>query len=164
MESWEDLVSNSFVSRHLLDCRNIVNANIRLHRYTAIALCVLTVLHVWSILFPCVFHGWSAKIIAGRFEYPLSERTPVSCKVEDIEGCWPGDTNADLEQVGLQVDDVFRMVEMTIFLCILMPISIKWMTSHWHAAIQLHRVINVVYFVDIGKSTIPGVQFTLLVR
>jgi len=53
--------------------------------------------------------------------------------------------------MGLQVDDVFRMVEMTIFLMILMPISVRWLATRWHAAIQLHRVINVVYFVDIVR-------------
>ena len=56
----------------------------------------------------------------------------------------------ELKQMGLQADDVFRMVEMTIFLCILMPISVRWFASRWHAGIQLHRLINLVYFVDVS--------------
>ena len=40
---------------------------------------------------------------------------------------------------------------MTIFLCVLLPISVRWFASRWHAAIQLHRFINVVYFVDIVR-------------
>ena len=151
MESLEDFLSSgSFISKYVLDCSNMVNANIRLHMYNGIALCVLTLLHVWSILFPCIFHGYSVKVIPGQFEWFLSERNPTKCKVEQFDGCWPGDANAELEQMGLQVDDVFRMVEMTVFLAILMPLSLKWLSTHWHAAIQLHRFINIVYFVDIG--------------
>jgi len=151
MKSLEDFLSGSFVSKYILDCTNMVNANIRLHTSNGIALCVLTLLHVWSILFPCIFHGYSATVVPGKFEWPLSERTPTKCKVEDFDGCWPGDANPDLKQMGLQVDDVFRMVEMTVFLAILMPLSVKWLSTHWHAAIQLHRIINIVYFVDIVR-------------
>ena len=58
-----------------------MNANIRLHRqtYTGIALCSLTLLHVWrSILFSCVSFSWIfiqrqyTIIIAGDFEWPLA--------------------------------------------------------------------------------------------
>ena len=151
MECLEDIFLNSFISKNVLNCTNMVNANIRLHVYNGIALCVLTLLHVWSILFPCIFHGYTAKVILGNFEWPVSERTPTKCSVEEFDGCWPGDANVELKQMGLQADDVFRMVEMTLFLAILMPISIKWLQNHWHAGIQLHRIINIIYFVDIGK-------------
>ena len=152
LESFEDFLGpSSFVAKNLLDCSDIVNANLRLHKFHGILLCVLTLLHVWSILFPCVFHGYSATVVPGKFEWPLSERTPIKCSVEDVPGCWPGDANPDLKQMGLQIDDVFRMVEMTIFLAILMPLSIKWMASRWHAAIHLHRFIHIVYFVDIVR-------------
>ncbi len=53
--------------------------------------------------------------------------------------------------MGLQVDDVFRMVEMTIFLCILLPISVRWFATKWHAGVHLHRLVNLVYFVDIVR-------------
>ena len=53
--------------------------------------------------------------------------------------------------MGLQGDDVFRMIEMTIFLAVLMPISVRWLANRWHAAIHLHRFIHVVYFVDIVR-------------
>lgn len=43
------------------------------------------------------------------------------------------------------------MIEMTLFLGILMPLSIRWMVNRWHAAIHLHRFIHVVYFVDIVR-------------
>ncbi|KAL7530803.1 hypothetical protein ACHAWF_003518 [Thalassiosira exigua] len=111
----------------------------------------MTLLHVWSILFPCVTHGYTAVAVPGVFEWPLSERTPVKCSVSNDQDCWPGDANPELKQMGLQADDVFRMVEMTLFLAVLMPISVKWFASRWHAGIQLHRVINLVYFVDIVR-------------
>mmetsp|Transcript_23315 Transcript_23315/g.36072 ORF Transcript_23315/g.36072 Transcript_23315/m.36072 type:complete len:425 (+) Transcript_23315:884-2158(+) len=111
----------------------------------------MTLLHVWSILFPCITHGYTAVVVPGVWEWPASERTPVKCSVSDEPGCWPGDANPELKQMGLQVDDVFRMVEMTIFLCILLPISVRWFASKWHAGIHLHRLVNLVYFVDIVR-------------
>ena len=87
------------------------------------------------------------------WEWPASERTPTKCKFDgsDEAGCWPGDANVELKQMGLQADDVFRLVEMTIFLVILMPISVRWFASRWHAATKLHRLINLIYFVDIVR-------------
>jgi len=124
-----------------IDCSDIINANLRLHKWNAIALCILTVIHVWSILFPCVVHGYTAKVIPGTFEWPLSERTP------------PGFKDADpiKKQMGLQVDDVWRMVEMTVMLCILTPLSVRWLKTRWHIGMPLHRIINVLYFVDIVR-------------
>ena len=151
LEFLEDMLCGSFVAKYLLNCTNIVNANLRIHYWNGIAICISTLLHVWSILFPCIFHGWSAKVIPGNFEWILSERTPTKCSVEQVDGCWPGDANASLKQMGLQVDDAFRLVEMTIFLVILLPISVRWLETHWHSGMQLHRFINLVYFVDIVR-------------
>ena len=95
MESVEWLFAETFIAKKLLDCRNIVNANIRMHRWNGIALCVLTLLHVWSILFPVVFHGYRAKVVLGLLEWPLSERTPTRCDYEDyLDGCWPVSYNS----------------------------------------------------------------------
>jgi hypothetical protein len=107
------LSSSSFITQYVLDCRDIVNANLRLHRWNAIALCVLTFLHVWSILLPCVTHGWSFQVVPGTFEYPLSERSPKGFK----------DADPDSETMSLQVDDIYRMFEITILICILTPLS-----------------------------------------
>lgn len=98
MESVEWLFTDSFVSKYFLDCTNIVNANIHMHRWNGIALCILTLLHVWSILFPCVFHGYEAKLVLGQFEWPLSERTPARCDYDNYEeGCWPVSCTQSLE-------------------------------------------------------------------
>eukprot|EP00546_Thalassionema_frauenfeldii_P002266 CAMPEP_0178935642 /NCGR_PEP_ID=MMETSP0786-20121207/24669_1 /TAXON_ID=186022 /ORGANISM="Thalassionema frauenfeldii, Strain CCMP 1798" /LENGTH=424 /DNA_ID=CAMNT_0020613833 /DNA_START=577 /DNA_END=1851 /DNA_ORIENTATION=+ len=53
--------------------------------------------------------------------------------------------------MSLQVDDVFRMVEMTLLLGILVPLSIRWMDRCWHLGIQVHRFVSVLYFVDIVR-------------
>lgn len=152
LEFLEDMLSpGSFVAKYILNCTNMINANIRIHKWNGIAIIITTMLHVWSILFPCIFHGWSAKVIPGNFEWILSERTPTKCSVEQVDGCWPGDANTSLKQMGLQVDDAFRLIEMTLFMCILLPLSLRWLESHWHSGIQLHRFINLVYFVDIVR-------------
>ena len=75
------------------------------------------------------------------FEWPLSERAPPGFK----------DANPATETMSLQVDDVFRMVEMTILLGILTPLSIRWMQQYWHLGIQVHRFVTVIYFVDIVR-------------
>lgn len=53
--------------------------------------------------------------------------------------------------MSLQVDDVFRLVEMTLLLGVLTPLSIRWMASRWHLGIHVHRFVTVIYFVDIVR-------------
>ena len=93
LECLEHILTSSFVRKYLLDTSNIVNANVRLHSWNGIGLCVMTLLHVWSILFPCITHGYTAVVVPGVWEWPASERTPVKCSVSDEPGCWPGDAN-----------------------------------------------------------------------
>eukprot|EP00177_Eucheuma_denticulatum_P007325 GFKZ01013331.1.p1 GENE.GFKZ01013331.1~~GFKZ01013331.1.p1 ORF type:complete len:571 (-),score=55.47 GFKZ01013331.1:195-1907(-) len=141
MRSTAAALSESWIARNLIDFSNIFDANLRLHKWNGIALAVLTLVHVWSIVFPCIFNGWKAKVVAGSFEWFLSERKPS------------GFTDVDLanETMGLQVDDVFRIVEMTILLAILLPLSIRWMCTRWHLGIHVHRFIAVIYFIDIVR-------------
>jgi hypothetical protein len=136
--------SPSFTSSrttYLLDCRDIVNANMRLRHWNAIALCVLTVLHVWSILFPWMFHGWSAQAVPGKFEFPLSERPPKGFN----------DANNETKTTTLEVDDVWRLVEMTVLPGILAPLSVCWLSTRWHIGMPLHQFITVMYFVDMVR-------------
>ena len=63
-------------------------------------------LHVWSILFPCLFHGFGAQVLVGTPEWPLSERKPAGFK----------DANSTARMMSLQVDDVFRVVEISVML------------------------------------------------
>jgi len=138
----EQGLATSWISQNILDCSNIVNVNNHAHKWNGIALVVLTLIHVWSILLPCVTHQWKAQIVPGTFEFPLSERAPVGFK----------DANVETKTMSLQVDDVFRMVEMTLLLCVLLPLSIRWMNRHyWHLGIHVHRFVTVLYFVDIVR-------------
>jgi hypothetical protein len=135
------LGASPVVNKYLLDCSDIINANVRMHRWNGIALCILTVIHVWSILFPCVFHGYVAKVVPGHFEWPLSERTPNGFR----------DADPETKTMSLQVDDVWRIVEMTVMLGILMPLSVRWLATRWHVGMPLHQIIMVLYFVDIVR-------------
>jgi len=126
---------------HILDCSNIVKTNLQAHKWNGIALCTCTLIHVWSILFPCLTHQWKAQILLGSFEYPLSERTPDGFS----------DVNVKTKTMSLQGDDVFRMIEMTLLLGILTPLSIYWMQYYWHLGIHVHRFITIIYFVDIVR-------------
>lgn len=141
MRSTAAALSESWIARHLVDFSNVFDANLRLHKWNGIALAVLTLIHVWSIVLPCIFNGWKAKVVAGSFEWFLSERKPPGFKDVDFAN----------ETMGLQVDDVFRIVEMTILLAILLPLSIRWMCTRWHLGIHVHRFIAVIYFIDIVR-------------
>jgi predicted ferric reductase len=141
LRSLQHWIVTSFVGKYILDCSNIINANLRLHRWNGIALVVLTLLHVWSILLPCITHRWGAQVVVGTFEWPLSERAPPGFK----------DANAETHMMSLQVDDVFRMVEMTILLAILTPLSVYWLSTRRHIGIKIHQFVTVIYFVDIVR-------------
>ena len=132
MHILEQYIASSWIGKYVLDCSNITRSNINAHRLNGIALCVLTLVHVWSILLPCVTHEWSAQVIPGAFEWPLSERAPS------------GFTDADAanETMSLQVDDIFRMVEMTLLLGVILPLSIRWMSRCWHLGIHVHRFVT----------------------
>ncbi|KAL5272253.1 hypothetical protein ACHWQZ_G000467 [Mnemiopsis leidyi] len=138
LESW---LATSWISRTLIDCRKIVRANLRLHIWNGVLFCVLLLLHVWSILLPCLFHRYGAQVIPGYFEYPLSERTPPGFKDADSEN----------KMMSLQVDDVFRMVEMTAILGVVIPLSNYWFRRRYHIAIHMHRIAAVIVFTDIVR-------------
>ena len=138
IENW---LVTSWVHRYVLDCSNIVKANLRLHIWNGVAFSVLLLLHVWSILLPCIFHRYGAQIVPGYFEYPLSERGPPGFK----------DADAKAKMMSLQVDDVFRMVEMTVTLGIMIPLSKYWFRKRYHIALHMHRVAAVIVFIDIVR-------------
>lgn len=136
-----DWLSESWLARNVFDMRNYKEANRRLHKWNGIGLIVATLLHVWSIVFPCITHGWKAQVVLGHFEWILSERGPKGFK----------DINLETKTMSLQGDDVFRIIEMTILLAILLPLSVKWLSTRWHLGVQLHSVISILYFIDIVR-------------
>jgi hypothetical protein len=42
--------------KNCVDCSNIVWTNLRAHKWNGIALCILTMIHLWSILLPSLTH------------------------------------------------------------------------------------------------------------
>ena len=138
VESW---LSASWINRYVVDCSNIVTANLRLHIWNGYAMVVLMLLHVWSILFPCVFHGYGVQVLSGHLEWPLSERKPAGFK----------DANATAEMMSMQVDDVFRVVEITIIFGIMAPLSYWWFWRKWHIAIHIHRIMAAVFCIDMVR-------------
>lgn len=136
----EWLASSRALAR-LVDTSDIVTANRRLHKWNGIALCVLTLVHVWSILLPCLTHGWAARVVVGAFEWPLSERKPPGMK----------DADPHSRTMSLQLDDVWRIVEMTVLLGVLAPLSTRWLATHYHVGVHVHRALFVLYFFDIVR-------------
>eukprot|EP01026_Neomeris_dumetosa_P048322 TRINITY_DN417_c0_g1_i5.p1 TRINITY_DN417_c0_g1~~TRINITY_DN417_c0_g1_i5.p1 ORF type:complete len:593 (+),score=36.45 TRINITY_DN417_c0_g1_i5:85-1863(+) len=141
MHAFMSWISETWVAHYVVDMSDSVEANHRLHKYNGIGICILTLVHVWSIFFPCIFHGFSVMVNLGSFEYPISERGPKGFK----------DVNPVTKQVMLQGDDVWRLIEMTVLLAILLPLSLRWLQKRWHLGIHVHNFISVAYFVDIVR-------------
>lgn len=131
----------SWIGRRVIDFRGAAAANAGLHKWNGIGLAVFTLVHVWSIFTPVVFHGYAARVVLGAFEWPLSERGPPGFK----------DANPLTRTVMLQGDDVFRIVEMTLLLGVALPLSVRWLASRWHVGTHLHSFIAVAYFIDIVR-------------
>ena len=125
----------------IIDFSRSMAANDRMHRINGWLIMVLILVHVWSILFPCIFHGYTSEVKIGFFEYPLSERAPKGFK----------DVSAVTQHVMLEVDDVYRVVLMTLLFGLLLPLSVKWMSGAYHIGIVLHGFIAVMFFIDIVR-------------
>lgn len=141
MHTLQSRLSETWVARHLIDFTNAQAANRRLHIWNGVGIVVLTLVHVWTILLPCITHGWSAQVVLGSFEWPLSERAPKEFK----------DADNKTKTMSLQADDVFRLIEMTLLLAFLLPLSFRWFKTRYHVAIHLHNIIQVMYFIDIVR-------------
>ena len=80
--------------------------------------------------------------------------------------------------VSLEVDDLWRIIEMTLLLGLIVPITgkcsmhtlryprqsappqpllsfflVQWFKTRWHAAIHMHRFVNLMYFTDIVHNS-----------
>lgn len=134
-------LAECWLARHVVNMTDYVEANRRIHKWNGIGIAVMTLAHVWTIILPCITHSWRAQVVLGNFEWILSERGPKGFK----------DANVRTETMSLQGDDVFRIVEMTILLAILLPLSVRWLSTRWHFGVQLHSIINILYFIDIVR-------------
>lgn len=46
---------------------------------------------------------------------------------------------------------MYRIIEMTLLLAVILPMTLRWFGTRYHIAVHLHNVVNVLYFVDIVR-------------
>ena len=137
----ETRLASSWLSRNIIDCSNIVKANIRLHIWNGFAVVIFVLMHVWSIFLPCLIHGYTAQLKSGPFEWPISERRESDFK----------DVDAAAEMVNLQIDDIYRMISTTAFVGILAHLSFYLWARYRAIAIHLHRFMAAVFCIEIVR-------------
>lgn len=105
------------------------------------SMAVATLSHVWTILLPCVTHGYNAKIELGHFDLPLSERTPKGFK----------DADKDKKLMMLQGDDAWRLALMSTMFLVVLPITLRLFKSRFRTALKIHQFMFIMYFIDIWR-------------
>jgi len=137
--------SHQYLTESAAVCRYIdfsdETASLRIHARIGISLCVVTIVHVWSILFPVFLSKYSVQIIGGTLSFPLSERKPAHFV----------DADAAKRMISMQCDDVYRLVLMSFLLGPLMVHSVKKMAADYRLGIRLHQFIMLMYFIDIVR-------------
>ena len=97
--------------------------------------------HIWSILLPCIFQGYTVVMRSpALFEYPLSETTGKGA---------PKDVNNVDKEMGLQCDDVWRLIEMTLMFAVFIPWSLTLLAKNYRWGIVIHRIMYIMFVVDI---------------
>lgn len=141
MHSFHDWLASSWVGRYVVNMEDSKAARLQMHRWLGISLCVFTLVHIWSIFAPVLVDGYTVQVNPGSVGLPLSEYTPAGFR----------DVDVSKEHVMLQIDDVWRLVLMTIILIPLMWYSIKWMASNYRFGVRVHQFIMLMYFIDIVR-------------
>ena len=114
-------------------------ARLDIHKKVGISICFVTILHVWGILLPTIFQGYTIGVSVGTFTWPLSERGPAGMN-KNV---------AETKHVLMQVDDVYRLVLMTLLLGPIIYFSVKRIATNYRFGIRLHQFVMVMYFIDI---------------
>ena len=136
-------LEQSWVGRRLVDFTDEA-ASKRIHKRIGITLCILTLVHVLTILLPAITDGYVTVVRTGSFTWPLSEAKPTTgVKFRDVD--------VRSRTIMLQGDDVFRLVEMTVLILVLIPLSVHWLTTNYRWGIRLHQRIALLYFIDIVR-------------
>ena len=133
-------LGRSWIGRHLVDF-NDHNARINVHRWLGISLCIVTILHVSSMLLPVMFSGYDLIVNPGYFVWPLSEAAPKGFKQADVEA----------KLMMMQVDDVYRLVLIYVLLGPIIFLSVQWMAGNYRFGIRLHQFVGLMYFIDICR-------------
>ena len=142
MPSLYRFLQESTTLNRFVDFSRCIHANERIHRINGWVLLAAILLHVYSILLPSLLNGYSAEVVTGSFEWPLSERKPKHFQ----------HVNVEQTHVMLQADDVYRIVLMTLLLAVLLPLSIRWMhNGSYHVGVVAHSFIGIMFFIDMVR-------------
>ncbi len=119
---------------------NVQEDNMRLHVLGGKVIGVCTVLHVWSLLLPTMFHSYSAVIINKE---PFSLPAQVSLGTSQISN---GTANWGL-------DDLWRIFWMTLIFIVLFPLSRSAMAlqKNFNLAMWLHVGAGIGFFIDSAR-------------
>ena len=133
-------LAETWFGRNIIDFSDH-NARVFSHRWLGVSMCIITILHVWTIVFPAIFSGYNIEVRAGSFVWPLSEQKPMGFQ----------HANTTTEVMMMQVDDVYRLIMISLLLGPIVFVSVKWMSSNYRVGIRIHQFIMLMYFVDICR-------------
>ncbi|CAN0216584.1 unnamed protein product, partial [Ectocarpus sp. 6 AP-2014] len=112
--------------------------NFWLHSIGGWAMGIWTMLHVYSLLLPSMFHGFKNVAVGGPVELPFQ----VSLAVSNVD--------VDNKLANWGYDDIWRIVWMTLIFCVLTPLSRSaWaLKKNFTLAMWLHVGVGIGYFFD----------------
>ncbi|CAM9174985.1 unnamed protein product [Ectocarpus sp. 4 AP-2014] len=112
--------------------------NFWLHSIGGWTMGIWTMLHVYSLLLPSIFHGFKNVAVGGPVELPLQ----VSLAVSNVD--------LDNKLANWGYDDIWRIIWMTLIFCVLTPLSRSaWaLKKNFTLAMWLHIGVGIGYFFD----------------
>ncbi|CBN79562.1 hypothetical protein Esi_0011_0129 [Ectocarpus siliculosus] len=112
--------------------------NFWLHSIGGWTMGIWTMLHVYSLLLPSLFHGFKNVAVGGPVELPFQ----VSLAVSNVD--------VDNKLANWGYDDIWRIFWMTLIFCVLIPLSRSaWaLKKNFTLAMWLHMGVGIGYFFD----------------
>ncbi len=132
-------LSGTWINR-FIDFGDYVN-RIKAHKYLGFSMAVISILHVWTVLFPGIFSGYSIEVRSGFFVFPISEMRPKGFQ----------HANVTTKVMMMQVDDVYRTVMITLVMGPIVYASVRLISSNYRIGIRLHQFVMIMYLVDIAR-------------
>ncbi|CAN0302663.1 unnamed protein product [Ectocarpus sp. 12 AP-2014] len=112
--------------------------NFWLHSIGGWTMGIWTMLHVYSLLLPSIFHGFKNVAVGGPVELPFQ----VSLAVSNVD--------VDNKLANWGYDDIWRIFWMTLIFCFLTPLSRSaWaLKKNFTLSMWLHMGVGIGYFFD----------------
>jgi hypothetical protein len=134
------LAESGLAARRWVDFADAPVWTLWLHRVNGHLTGALLIFHIYVILLPAVLNGFSVYITGGRFAWPLSERRTEGTSIDAVQ-----------RLIGLQADDVWRLVQMSLIFFVLLPWSLRLLRTNYRRGIEVHKWLFVAYWVDIVR-------------